>query len=736
MNQRHLQWEVDVPPVTASWLGRNSLEAMVKAERQIVFLRWLGLLTAAALAPFLFGGQERWGIWAVCAAAALYSLVFQFYVIPHRPRWLLNGYLITVWDTALAGAVVYLTGGLHSEFYLVYYLIAVLCAVRFGGRRAIVSIGVALLTYTVIVVLKGSPLDSATLSRILFRLGFAAITAIFVGFVVDRAQEAERQVDAAALGAKQELAEATEALTQSLDLEEVLNQAARWGAGLAGASRAVVESHPPAEVREWLWRNAEHQPRRVESGSVSGAVGLSLEFPVLYRAETLGWLRLTLPPGRTLDTLRHSVVETFAARCGPAFANAWTFAAVQLQALVDPTTGLANHRRFKEYLEDCAREAQAARRPLSVLMLDLDMFKEFNDTFGHLAGDKALRRVGAVLADCSADQGLVARYGGDEFVVVLPGVGEDAAANTGRSVLNRFRQAVRAGLDGLAPPMGLSIGCATAQAGDADYQTLVGRADLAMYLAKRSGGGLRIFDEVEETDPLRSLMGSIMKLTKVDISALAPARPSRSRNRHPGPTRTSEVVRLLITAMRTKDPALYVHCRNVARLCFRMGRRLGLSAWEIHDVGLAGLLHDIGKICVPDAILQKPGSLDATEMAAIHLHPIQGAKILEAVPSLAAVATAVRHHHENFDGTGYPDRRQGDRIPLPSRIVLVADAYDAITSDRPYRSGRSPSAAVRILRENQGRQFDPSVVATLTTLLGQLNLDHARSQGAAEVTLR
>jgi diguanylate cyclase (GGDEF)-like protein len=456
---------------------------------------------------------------------------------------------------------------------------------------------------------------------------------------------------------------------------------------------------------------------------------------VHYGGERVGLLRLVLPAGDAgLDPVRQTLIETFAERCGPALANAWTYAAMELQALVDATTGLANHRRFKDYLSDLEREAGRRHEPLSVLMVDLDMFKEFNDTFGHLAGDRALRRVGRILSECVGDGGLTARYGGDEFVAVLPATDSHRAGEIAQAVLERFRQALAEGTDGLAPPVGLSIGRATATVSEADYQTLVGRADLAMYLAKRAGGGVRAFEDLGDDHPLRALVGSIMaQLTKVDLSALGegrlgPRSPRRAHaSRRAGPSRTAEVVRTLVVAMRTKDPALYTHCRNVARLCFRMARRLGLNAWETYDVGLAGLLHDIGKICVPDGILQRPGRLSDAEMEVVRRRAVQGADILAAVPTLVSVSLAVRHHHENFDGSGYPAGLAGDDIPLPARIVLAADAFDAMISDRPYRKGRTPAEALRILREGAGQQFDPRVVSTLTTLLAELGMAAPRA---------
>jgi diguanylate cyclase (GGDEF)-like protein len=736
---RALELEVDVSRGgDESWLG-HSLVATIRTERQAILIRWIGSLCAAVVAPLLFHGLELFGVWGVCLFAILYSLVYTRIIIPRYPRLLLNGYLTTTGDAALATAVIAFSGGLHSDFFVAYYLVAVVSAIRFGGGKALYSIAVETACYAGVVFATTHEAVLSTLATILFRMSFGAMTAVLVGFVIDRARAAEKELEEAAVQAKQQLSDATAALTGSLDVEQVMQEAARWTAELSGATQVEIQVVPPSNLQEWLPREDPKNVRRLTHGAGPAVPGGAVvEIPLVYGSESLGHLRLHLDAGRTeLDAVRRSLVETFASRCGPALANVWTYAAMQAQALADPTTGLANHRRFKEFLADCEQHAERLRRPLSILMLDLDMFKEFNDTYGHLAGDRALRQVGHVLKTCIDDQGVAARYGGDEFVAVLPGVDATSANAIAHAVDDAFKRAVEQRVDGLAPPMGLSIGWATATAGDADYQTLVGRADLAMYFAKRSGGGVKAFEEMDAGGPLSSLVGSIMtQLSKVDLRAADAGRGRRAARstRRGGPARTLEVVRMLLITVKAKDPKLFIHCRNVARLCFKIARRLGLSAWEIHDVGLAGLLHDVGKICVPDAILQKPGALTPEEMAVVRQHADQGADMLAPVPSLSAVALAVRHHHENFGGGGYPDGIAGEKIPLPSRIVLVADAYDAITSDRPYRKGRTPAEAVQILRENQGRQFDPRVVATLTTLLAELNTARSRRATHAEVS--
>jgi putative two-component system response regulator len=171
-----------------------------------------------------------------------------------------------------------------------------------------------------------------------------------------------------------------------------------------------------------------------------------------------------------------------------------------------------------------------------------------------------------------------------------------------------------------------------------------------------------------------------------------------------------QVIFALATAVEAKDPYTEAHTHRVAVRARRIGERMGLSEDEVESLYRGGIVHDIGKIGIPDHILLKPGELDAEELAHMHLHPIIGENIIAPLQTGADLLSIVRHHHENYDGTGYPDRLSGERIPLLARILSVCDAYDALTTDRPYRLGRSREVAVSILLKGSGRQWDPQVV--------------------------
>lgn|GEM_PF-5285240 len=724
--------------IAAAW----PLGDQVEAEKQVLFVRWLGIGVAAASLPFLhLGGRMYW----VVAGATLYNLLFHFYVIPRRPGLLAPGYLTTAGDALLGGCAVFATGGLRSEFFMVYFLVAVVAAIRFGGTMALVSTGVVLASYTAIVMALGAPYDLTTLAEIVLRTGFVGVTGVFVGFVGDRARAAEAALQHELDRARQLLTEATGAIAAEVDLARALRTTAQWLLTLSGGGAAWVrllaaeepsgwpaaEPGAPADEGEAYHAGSADLVSRLarlargEAGPQDQATPSALVAPMMYGGREIGSMAVAFPGRTQVDGTARALVESFAGRAAAALVNARS----HRQASTDPTTGIANHRRFHHLLlqlEQRARQGDSA--PTSVLMIDLDHFKDFNDTFGHQAGDRVLRRVARLLADAAADVpgATAARYGGDEFVILLPDTDREAAIACAERVLADFAAALQSGRDGLAPPVGLSAGVATIEPSAEDHQVLVGRADLAMYMAKRAGGGhVRCFEEdPASVEPLRAVMSHIAAdLHAADRRPRPVGTASGSRAaekvlaKEQGPVRPGGAVRALVAAIAAKDPALHLHCRNVARLSIRLGRTLGLSEREVQEVGIAGLLHDLGKINVPDAILQKPDRLSVDEADMIHRHAVRGAEVLNMLPGLVGVAAGVKHHHEQYDGQGYPNGLEGDAIPIAARIVAAADAYDAITADRPYRPGRPPGEALKMVLDAGGRQFDPRIVAALAGLV-------------------
>jgi diguanylate cyclase (GGDEF)-like protein len=344
-------------------------------------------------------------------------------------------------------------------------------------------------------------------------------------------------------------------------------------------------------------------------------------------------------------------------------------------ATTDALTGLRNHRAFHE---DLARELQRTGRqdvPLSLVVLDLDDLKTLNDDHGHQAGDERLQALAETIRATSRGADCAYRIGGDEFAVLLP----DCRAWGALEYVQRLQLAL--------PGFGATAGVAEALT-LRSRDELFREADLALIAAKRLGQAHAIFTS--------------------EMHAVSPADADEHHTRM--------LATALARAVDAKDSYTRSHCQTVSQLTALVGAELGLPEERIARLRLAGLLHDVGKIGVPDAILNKPARLTDEEYEQMQRHSLLGFEIVGAA-GLPEEARWVRHHHERIDGRGYPDRLGGEDIPLESRIILVADAFEAMTSDRPYRKAPGQDFAIAELRRGAGTQFDAGVVDALCRAL-------------------
>ena len=346
----------------------------------------------------------------------------------------------------------------------------------------------------------------------------------------------------------------------------------------------------------------------------------------------------------------------------------------------DPLTGLLNHRAFHARLEEEAEEARRNDTSLAIAVLDLDNFKFFNDAYGHAVGDEVLHQVANVLRAACRAHDTLARFGGDEFALLMPDVGPDTTAEAVRARLTGgigdIRYQPLAG--GGTIPIGLSVGVALFPAEAPTRLAVMQIADERLRQAKSGAGG-----DAEAQQVRVAMCRSVEGFSMLDA---------------------------LVTAVDTKDRYTRRHSEDVMTLGLGIARRLGLTEADQHTVAVAALLHDVGKIGVPDHILRKPARLTAAEFEAVQSHPSIGAAIVAAVPGLEATLPAVRHHHERWDGAGYPDGLRGLETPQTARLLAVADAYSAMTTDRPYRKGLTAAEARRTLEQGAGTQWDPACV--------------------------
>ena len=348
----------------------------------------------------------------------------------------------------------------------------------------------------------------------------------------------------------------------------------------------------------------------------------------------------------------------------------------------DPLTGLLNHRAFYRRLDEEAARAQRDGTALAAVMLDLDNFKFFNNAYGHAVGDTVLKIVGERLSAVCRSYDTLARFGGDEFALLLP-IGPDAGDDEAAALVARLQTSL-GGLsfqpDGEASviPLSVTLGTAHFPRETPDRTRLISLADERLRRSKGGGETESPADRVR-----RSLARTVEGFSLLDA---------------------------LVTAVDNKDRYTARHSEDVMECGLLIARKLQISEDEQNTIALAALLHDVGKIGVPDAILRKPGRLTDEEFDAVKQHPQMGAIMVSSVAGLEETLPAVRHHHERWDGQGYPSGLRGEEIPPIARLLAVADAFSAMTTDRPYRQGMSRDQACSILRDGAGIQWDPQCI--------------------------
>jgi len=378
------------------------------------------------------------------------------------------------------------------------------------------------------------------------------------------------------------------------------------------------------------------------------------------------------------------------------------------------------------------RRATRANRPFSLLLLDLDKFKFVNDYFGHLEGDTVLQRVGRTLDQNVRRSDVVSRYGGDEFVVLMPETNAEQAYVLG----DKLRLWLANDPLLREKKITASVGIATYPQHATTPQELIQIADASMYLAKHQGGNNIIsadhYKISEQKQWQRNVLEAYLGVTIKRLFATGPEAFDEVYHRleqvisslgSPGewqelPTPVLETVTSLAFAIDAKDHYTQGHSQNVARYCMQLARHLNISEKELEEVRLAAVLHDVGKIGVPERLLNKPGPLDAEEFEQMKQHSVLGAKILEPLRSIQNIQKIVRHHHERWDGTGYPDGLKGEAIPLASRMIGIADAYDTMVTERTYKRSRNRQEAYEELRRCSGSQFDPRLVDAFLDAMG------------------
>lgn len=427
------------------------------------------------------------------------------------------------------------------------------------------------------------------------------------------------------------------------------------------ACRAIKDDPRTAAIPVLLLTALAHTPSKVQGLDCGATDYITKPFEV---PELLARLRATLAAKTRRDSLA-------------------------AEALTDALTGLTNRRGLEQQLDQLLAHAERTDEPLSVILFDADRFKAVNDTYGHDVGDIVLATLARRAQETMRTQDVVGRFGGEEFLSILPGAGREAALAAAERLRTHIAET---GLDTRQGPIRVTVSagvCTTYPGLELGRAALIGKADQAMYAAKRAGGNSVVHADGAPTAPLA----------------------------FPEPP---EAARALVEALALVHPQAAEHARAVARLGWQIGSALRLAPAERARIAIAGLLHDIGLIAVPETA---PSNSSADEAGSLSRHngdePPQharvGEELLRGIPTLGSVAELVGAHHEWWDGTGYPRGLRGEEIPLGGRVVAVADAYDTLV--RLAGGRRKAAALAATLRQAAGTRLDPGVVSEALRVL-------------------
>lgn len=357
----------------------------------------------------------------------------------------------------------------------------------------------------------------------------------------------------------------------------------------------------------------------------------------------------------------------------------------------DELTGLFNHRYFQDYLTKSIEDAERNDKEISLLFMDIDHFKIYNDINGHLAGDLLLKQMGTILKNNMRENDIVARYGGEEFAVVLPNTTEYDAVNIGERIRKAIQDSEFIGQKN--QPDGnvtMSIGVSSYPTRASNKHQLINTADDALYRAKS-------FNK-NRVESYHSVLDDLCKQMEINDD-------------------TIKSLKTFINMVNLKDRYTYGHTERVVIYVKWFAKTLNLNDTEQVILQIAAYLHDIGKLEIPEPVLNKKGKLTDEEFQMFRNHPQMGTDLISNIKQFEQFVPLIKHHHERYDGKGYPDKLKGEEIPYLARMLTIADSFDAMTSNRPYNIRKTHEEGIEELKRNTGTQFDPQLTEKFIEML-------------------
>ena len=420
--------------------------------------------------------------------------------------------------------------------------------------------------------------------------------------------------------------------------------------------------------------------------------------PIKYLDDLIGMViisgRVDETPYREEET---DFLQTIINNAAAIIENAKTVENIKKQSITDELTKLYNHRYFHDTVSKWISDR--THEKFSIAMIDIDQFKIYNDLYGHLAGDEALKKIAEILSKNAYKHDLLVRYGGEEFVIFMP----DIEGPVALKAIERIRRAVEDEFllsNDIKEFLTVTIGVSSFPSDGNSLEEVISNADKAMYYGKQRGRNKAILylenqSTKTETDEMKEL---IKEAHLQSIYALA-------------------------ATIDAKDHYTYGHSNNVALISAALAKEANFKEKDIEIVKSAGLLHDIGKVGIPESVLSKVGFLDDDEMEIMRSHVVQSINIIKHIPNLLDTVPIIMSHHERYDGGGYPRGIKGKNIPILGRVICIADSFDAMTTDRPYRRGLTLEQAIYELKKNASKQFDPILVETFIQMIKSGKLD-------------